>query len=72
LERYGARMKKPYDIFTLRTKKKAIKAFVANGKVCVVVNEKIFRGSETYVIEFDAEELINWKLRKLHDLMKGS
>jgi hypothetical protein len=60
-------MSKAYDIFTLRTEKKAIRAFVAGGKVCVVVNEKIFKGSETYLLEYDAEELINWKLRKLRE-----
>lgn len=56
-----------YGILTLPTKKKALRAFVSGGKVYVVVNEKVHRASETYMLTFDAEELISRKLRELSD-----
>lgn len=63
-------MRRPYNVFNLPTTKKAIKAFVSDEKVYVVVNEKIYHGSETYLLTFDAKELIEWKLKKIYEAMR--
>jgi hypothetical protein len=63
-------VKRAFNIFNLPTKKTALNAFVCDGNIHVIVNERVFNGSETYLITFDAEELINWKLKKIYEAMK--
>jgi hypothetical protein len=53
------------NIYTIKTKAKAIKAWASNNRIHVVINEHMHAGNETYVISFDVQELINLGLQKV-------
>ncbi|MBE3141236.1 MAG: hypothetical protein IMZ61_00250 [Planctomycetes bacterium] len=58
------------SIYTIKTKARALKAWAADDKVHVVVNEQIFHGKETYIMSFDVSDLINLGLLKVKNSCK--
>ena len=55
-------------IYDLETEKRVLRVMLVGGRVGVVVNERVYSGSETYVMWFSGEELVNYGLRRIKEV----